>query len=395
MVTHLMISLLLCAFCTPFSMAQSTNNAPHLPLQYEHGKTIIPFCTSFPLIGENSIIGRQMLAGVENYLREFKHFTSEVEGTQATLILKHIKNNKDIDDKGLECISSMLPLSPLIIGLIGHETIASLIPDLNNNKLLLLFPLEGDPMLRAQTTQNVIYFRPSSEKELDALVDYTIKTKHKKSIAILYESSSWGKNLLETLKKILDAHNIIPVATAPYAQGTVDVDTALQTIAKATPNAVFCLAHPRPAYAFISNALNVGLHESLFLGLSPLAVIQKLLKKARGLDIAVSSVVPNAATSKLPIVQEYKQAMKTFLSFRDDSPFYFEAFINLAVLEHCLKRIKGPLSISSIINTLQAYTQVDFKGLKLSFDEQERALSSALWINPGIDREWIDYAENI
>lgn len=362
---------------------------PPLPLQYEQNKTIIPFNTSFPLIGEHSIIGRQMLAGIENYLREYKHFTSEVEDSSQKYILKLVKNNKEGEDKGLDELTAMLPASPLFLGLIGTELFTSLLPNISNHRMALLFPLEGDSYLRNQKLDNVIYFRPSYEKELRVLAKYALNNKHKNSIAIFHEASNWGNRLLATLKALLKEYNITPVVTASYAQGTVDVEQALQTISKATPNAVFCCANPRPAYAFISNALNVGLHECLFLGLSQLAVIQKLLKTSRGLDIAVTAVVPDAKTSKLPIIQEYKRAMKTFLSFRDDSPFYLEAFINIALFEYCLKKIKSPITIEAIMKQFESYNHINFKGLDLSFDPSDRSLSSALWINPGVDREWI------
>jgi ABC-type branched-subunit amino acid transport system substrate-binding protein len=131
--------------------------------------------------------------------------------------------------------------------------------------------------------ENVIYFRPSHEKELKALAHYAITTENRTSIAIFHESSTWGKNVCESLKKILkETYGLTPVAIATYAQGTVETDEALKKISQATPNVVFCLSQPRPAYNFISNALNVGLHECLFVGLSQLAVIQKLLKTSRG-----------------------------------------------------------------------------------------------------------------
>jgi hypothetical protein len=82
--------------------------------------------------------------------------------------------------------------------------------------------------------------------------------------------------------------------------------------------------------------------------------------------------------------------MKTFLSFRDDSPFYFEAFINLSLFEDCIKKIHGPITIASLIKTCTEYNNTSFKGLRLNFDAQDRSLSSALWINPGMDREWLE-----
>lgn len=358
------------------SLHASTPTYPPVPLQTEFGKTIITTCSGFPISGENSIIGRQMLAGTENYLREFKHFATQTDSKITTLVIKHVKNLTQPN------------ISPIIIGLVGGEAMLSLTPQLQAKQSLLLFPSEELPT-KIGPLENVIYFRPSQAQELKALTNYAIDTKHKMSIAILHEASLWGQQLLDTALKVLAARNITPVAIASYAQGTVEIERALKIITKETPNAVLCLAQPRPAYNFISNALNAGLHECLFMGLSQLSVIQKLLNVTRGLDIAVTSVVPNVATSTLPIAQEYNSVMKSFLSFRDDSPFYLEAFINLALFEYCIKKIEGPITIEKIISTFQGFKNVNFKGLSLTFDPAHRSLSSALWINPGNKLNWI------
>jgi hypothetical protein len=343
---------------------------PPIPIQHEYHHTIVPLCTSFPLIGDQSIIGRQLLSGVENYLKEFKHFTTEVDAGH--LIIRHIKNNKESDDAGLEIIKSMILQSPLLLGLLGTDTFFSLIPALRRKQLCLLFPVEGNQELRALKLENVIYFRPSYEKELEALVHYAITLKHKTSIAILYEASVWGKSLLVSLEKILARSNIKPVITAPYAQGTVEIENALASIAPTSPN--------------------TNLNNCLFLGLSNLGVIQNLLKTSRGLDIAVTSVVPQASTSQLPIAQEYRRAMRSFLTSHDDSPFYFEAFITLALLDKSLVRIGKNLTIPSLLQDLESLRHENFKGLHLNFDPSDRSLSSAVWINPGLHHEWITYS---
>ncbi len=359
-----------------------------LQIQQQHETRIIPFCTSFPLTGEHSIIGRQMLAGVDNYLREYKHFTTEAPSAEHPIVLKHAKNNKE------ETTESIVPLpatAPLIVGAMGLDAISGLLPQIDEHKALLLFPLEGDTQLRQHKRENIIYFRPSYDKELRALVDYTLKTKHKTSIAVAYESSRWGRHQLDALTKLLADNNITPVATAAYAQGTIETEEAVKAIVKASPNVIFCLAQPRAAYSFISNALNTGLHECLFMGLSQLAVIQKLLKTARGLDLVVTSVVPDVKNSSIAIVAEYKKTMQSFLSFRDDSPFYFEAFISMSLLEACLQKITGPITIPSIIKACESFDTLNFKGIKISFNQADRSLSSAVWINPGVDQDWIAY----
>jgi len=363
---------------------------PAITLKQEGNRTIIPICTSYPLRGDSNIVSRQMLAGVENYLREFKFFTKTIDDKKLTYVIEHEKNNKSLGNIEPAYVSKLLSKSPIMLGVVDTEALLSLEPYLKRKQMLLLFPMEGSPAIRNKKYDNLIFFRPSHQRELEVLVEYALNHKHKDVVGILHEASTWGNSTAAALKKILREYKIEPVVVATYSQGTVDIDQALSKIAKKTPNVVFCLAKPRPAYTFISNAMNVGLHESLFLGLSDLNVIQKLLKTSRGLDITVTSVIPNT-NADIPIARAYKKAMQSFLSFRDDSPFYFEAFINLALFEHSLKQIPGTaISIPGIISALEGYNNVDFHGITLSFNRADRSLSQALWINPGLNQPWID-----
>lgn len=380
------------------AMQLTPSNYPSISFKKESGKNLIPICTSLPLKGDSNIIGRQMLAGIETYLRGFRHFAHDITQQENRFIFELKKNNELIGDMGISSIKSLLATAPIMVGLVGTETFLALTPFIKRKELLMLFPIEGDPVLRKAQYENVIYYRPSHEKELRALANYAIKVKHKNNVAIFYEASIWGEDTLKALKNILKEYNISSLLTASYPQGTVDIDNALDIISNklphgaatyTSPNVIFCLAQPRPAYSFISNAINAGLHECIFLGLSNLNVIQKLLKTSKGLDITVTSVVPNTQTADLPIVHEYKETFKSFLSFRDDSPFYFEAFINMAIFDDCLGKIEQPVTIEKIIKTLQSYQNVNFKGLSLNFNPADRSLSSAVWINPGIGRDWI------
>lgn len=369
-----------------------------LQLKHEGKQTIIPICTSFPLRGDSNIIGRQMLAGVENYLRGFKHFAADQATTERPFILEYANNNDLIGPAAIAKVQRLIKINPILLGLVGMDTMLSLQPLLKQDKLLLLFPIEGDPALRSASLKNVIYFRPTYTKELRALADYAIKTFHRNHVAIFYEASTWGQHAYDTLRTILKQYEIASLVSASYPQGTVDIENALNIISNRTldganianstsPNVVFCLAQPRPAMSFISNAINAGLHECKFVGLSNLVVIQKLLKTTKGLDLAVTAVVPNPHQTAIPIATEYLGVMKQFLSFHDDSPFYFEAFINCSIFEYCLKQHQQPTTIAQLISTLESL-DINFKGLRLKFDPTDRSLSSAIWINPGMNKPW-------
>lgn len=357
---------------------------------------VVPFNTVLPTQGDRAISGNKMLAAMGSYLRGYRHYLYQPD--QRPFVFKQ-EGNCELSGQGSEeKIAKLMTKSPLFLGFIGTELFLSLQPKLQNNELMLLFPLEGLEDLRTPQYPNVIYFRPSHTKELEALTSYAIKKCHKTSFGLLYEESSWGEKLLTTAKKILDKYpDVKLVAEASYPQGTVEIEKALDQIAPEAPNVVLCLARARPAYTFIRHALNKKLHETLFLGMSELNAIQGILRTALGMNIVVTSVVPSPEQhADLPIIKEYKKVMDSFLSSRVDSPIYLETFINLLLTEQSFKELiqQGKkLTPHAIVNHLEAVNQVNFHGITLHFNTSDRSLSSMLWINPGIGQKWLSFDE--
>lgn len=361
---------------------------------------ILPFCTAYPLKGDLTILGRKLQHGVENYLRTFHHFVENGNRTHDAhdVVFHHTYNNADPSDQGIDALKQNLATHPVLIGACGHETFLALTPMIEKKEVAVLFPFEGNSKIRTKKYDNVIYFRPSYETELRALADYAIKKKFKNHVAIFFEASHWGDDLKTTLEKILQEYDVASVVSSSYPQGTVDIEHALNVIANrfpdamdgvqhTSPNVIFCLAQPRPSLNFISQAVNVGLHECLFLGMSHLSVIQKLIHTYKGLDIAVTSVVPDAEKSDIPLIKRYKEALSSFFTTHDDSPFYLETFIHFALLEQTIKSMIPPHTIPSLINALKQ--QTDLLGLPLAYNAGTNTLSSALWINPGMGKAWL------
>ncbi len=362
---------------------------PEIPIKKKGDKTIVPICTSFPLKGDHSIVGKKLLAGTKNYLKVFKKFLKITNEKDFGYKIVHKGNNNLVNERGLKKIKKLLKKSPVFTGLLSTDILLALLPMIKKKKLVTLFPTDGVKEIREKKNENIVYFRASHEDEMKALAWYTISVKRRRNIAIFYEESAWGDDVLESLKKVLKDYGVEPIMISAYPQGTVEIGYALGKIAAKAPSAIFCIANPRAAYSFIRKALNKGLHKCLFVGPSRLSTIQQLLRSSRGFDVVVSSVVPYSKKSELLIAQEFRKVMKRFLANRDDSPFYFEAYINLALLVEALKHIKKDVTIGKIIGELESFKDFDFKGLKLNFDPKTRTLCSDVWINPGIDKKWI------
>lgn len=355
-----------------------------IPTKLISGRQEIPVCTTLPLSGEISILGNQVLDGMSLF---FNKVQRESNPPPFFYSLKALDDQADVKLSRTN-INQLLQQtqSPLFLSILNTDTVESTLYHITDKTILSLFPLEGALQFRKQEYKNLIYFRANYDDEIRALVHYTAKTLNKKKIALFYEESAWGLAGLESVKRILAEYKLPLAIAISYPQRTLRVAYAAKKIARKAPTAIICIAHARPAYNFIQQIINQGLYTTAILGLSSLFSIQSTLKKSRGANIIIASVVPDPTKSQLPIAQEYRADMQKYTPFKTLSPFSFEGYINAALLVECTKLVPFPLTMGKLINVIEGLKNVNFKGLTLNF--ANHSLSQNVWLNTGDEREW-------
>ncbi|MFH0898110.1 MAG: ABC transporter substrate-binding protein [bacterium] len=347
------------------------------------GKQQIPLSATLALSGAQSIIGKELFDGMNLYFNKMK----EQKDLSFMVHLSTLDDTFKIA-KAEQNIIKLCRKSPIVVSLFGTDIITILKSRIQKQLLLGLFPIEGVESLRGEELKNLVYFRTTHKKELETLVNYSVKKLNKKKIAIFYEAGEWGERVLEELKRVLKDFDLTLVAQAWYPQKTVNITAAVDTISKAAPNAIFCIAQARPAYNFIRQILNKGLHNTVFFGISSLFSIQQTLKRARGVRTIISSVVPDPFKSNLEIAKEFRADMQKYLPNKNITPFCFEGYINAALTVEYIKRTGFPITPQKLRTTIENTMDFNFKGLELSFDETTRTLCNNVWLNKGKDKEW-------
>lgn len=351
-------------------------------------KIEIPVCISASLEGKNSIIGSQIHEGMQIV---FNNLSNDQPDTRYFIQLFSL-DDKSEPVQAKENIKQLEKNSPLFLSMMGDNLLFTSLTYLLRHNYISLFPISGVNALRNEKHRNLVFFRPSYEKEIEALVTYAVYRLRRKKIAVFYEESDWGNECQKQVIQVLKKFDIKPVVMASYPEDSVNVADAIDRIAKKAPNVIFCIATPRPASTFVRLAINKGLYNSVFLGFSELVSIQKVLNKLRGARMVTSAVVPDPLRSNIPLAQEFRIAMQKYLPNEAISPFHFEGYINAVILMKILNSIPQlPITTEKIITSLEGFNKIDLKGLVLSFDPTLRTLSDQVWINKGQDYEFIPY----
>ena len=355
-----------------------------IPTKMVGGKQEIPIGTSLPLKDEVSLIGNQIFDGMSIFFNKIQK-----EKTNIPFIYKLEVMNDYGDIKQMRAnIKELKAKSPLFLNFWGPDSTNSILQLSKKYPLFLFFPFEGTISHRISQNQNLIYLRPTYEQQIEALIHYAVNTINKRKIAIFYEASEQGEDALAALKRILKKYDLPLIAEGSYQQGTLNVQKAVDEVAVKSPNAILCFGNPRPAYNFIRQIINKGLYKTVILGLDTLTLIQKPLKRSRGIKIITSSAVPDPQRSNLKIVQEYRQDMSKYAPNKTLSIFSLEAYINAALLVECTKRITPPFTTQKLLRCIEDIKNVRFKGITLNFNPETRTLSNQVWIDPGEGKEW-------
>lgn len=365
----------------PFSLVSS--------LTLVNAQKELPLGSSVPLTGGVSILGKDVTYGLNLIFTKINR-AGGIAGAQIKL--------NSMDDRyqaplAKENISKLIKTSPFLIGCFGTEANLAILPQLEEQKIASFFPVAGLNNLRDEKLCSLINYRASIAREVEALVEYTINREYKRKVAIFYEENRWGESGAKAAEVALAKYGIKPVIKSSYLENTVNVGAAVSEITKARPSAIICISHIRPSYIFIQQVVNAGMQNVLFLGISDLAPMQQLIKKSRGVALVCASVVPDPYLSKLPIVEQYRADMKSFLPNVEISPFSLEGYICASLFVEALKKAPAPQTLMGIMQQFEAMKSYNFNGLPLDFDPKTRQLSSKVWVNDATGKEWIAMLE--
>lgn len=349
-----------------------------------NAKKEIVLGTTCPMSGGVSLIGRDISHGIDLIFNKLNP-QGGIGGNLIRIKTVDSENDVVIAEKNIDKLSET---TPAFLGVFGSEVVASVLPEIKDQKLFMLFPTAGDMAFREKDLRYAVHFRAPVQNEISALLTYAVTKLHRRKVGIFYEDSRWGEEGLRQAEQVLETLGFKAYVKASYPENTVEVVKAVRIISDKSPNVVLCISHARPTYNFILQGLKKGLKSCKFLGLGEMVPIQEILQKSRGVELLTSSVVPSPFKSDLPLVAQYRQDMAKFYANKSMSQFFLEGYTIAWILSECLKQIKPPFTISDIIAKIESLKGTDFGGLHLDFDPETRTLSSDVWINIGKTKPW-------
>jgi ABC-type branched-subunit amino acid transport system substrate-binding protein len=267
-----------------------------------------------------------------------------------------------------------------LIGYVGTPTSLAAVPISQAAGVPFIAPFTGAVQLRSPALTQVINIRASYAEETDTLVRRLIGDRGADRIAVLYQDDSFGRAGLEGVRQALKLHGLAPVAVGSYLRNSTAVKTALLGIRDAAPEAVIVIGAYQPSAVFARWAAKLGLTLALadvsFVGTMALA---NELGPA-GAGNIVSQVVPFPHGWSLPVLAEYRQALK---AFDPNAPVGFvslEGYIAGRLTAAVLERVGPDPTRTAFMSTLETVGRWDIGGFHLRYGPGDHDGSHAVYL---------------
>lgn len=334
-------------------------------------ETTITLGMSAPLSGPNGAYGLDMRQTITTYFEQVNK-AGGINGRKLELIAlddgyeteRTVANTKTlIKEKNVFALLAYYGSSPTT------ETMNTVF---GPAKVPLVGTISGAATLRESlaTNPNARYMfnvRASYADEAEVIVNQMVSL-GLKNIAVFYQNDGFGKSGLDGVTAALKKHNLAPSAVGTVERNSVDVAKAVETIAKATPQAVVMVTLYKPTAAFVKAMKKVGQHPML-MTLSPVGaelLVQELGPDSRG--IGVSQVVPYPWNNVVPVVRDYQK-----LSDKGAYSYYgMEGYLMAKTMIEGLKRAGKDLTRDKLVSSLESMNGADLGGYRINYGPNTR-----------------------
>ncbi|MBI5439982.1 MAG: ABC transporter substrate-binding protein [Deltaproteobacteria bacterium] len=313
--------------------------------------TTILVGTSTDFSGPLVFAGTESMVGVESYF-EYVNSKGGVHGRklawkwydQAYKPQEAVMNVKRlVEQDGVFCI--------LINE--GTATVAAVIPYLEQNKIPLIFPFQGDSAYhgRKYIFNTFAYY----DTQTRIITQWLIEKKGMKKIGIIYQDDVYGQMYLDDLKKELAAHGLSLAAAESVKRGAVDVAAQVAKLAAADLDACLMALVPGPGAQVLKEAQKVGWKKAKIVSAGPLTDEKFLiLSGGAGEGVLGLALWPDPVHSQLPAMKQYREIVAKYRPGHEPNRYSLFGYFYAMLFVEGLKGAGRDLTREGLIRSLES-----------------------------------------
>jgi branched-chain amino acid transport system substrate-binding protein len=334
------LSILTVVLAVGFSAAQTPG--------VSDSSILIGSCSA--LDGPAHFLGQQTVMGATVYL----HAINDDGGVFGRKIQLLAFDDGYDPDKAPGCFKRMTKEGVFALGFfVGTPTAKVYVPMAQEEKIPVVGLFTGAQMLYEPLKHYIINVRASYYDETREQVDKLWENNLRK-IAVIYQDDAFGKTVLDGVKLALKKHNATTLAVGTFARNSVDIDSGLNAVMAARPEAVVVVGPYAPVAAVVKKAHAAGWRPQFttvsFVG------TEEFIKEA-GADAdgtIITQVIPPYDRVDYPTVALYRKYLAKYNPSTQPSFASFEGFVDAMVLVEGLKRAAKDITREKFIEGIES-----------------------------------------
>lgn len=340
---------------------------------------------STALSGPAQYLGQSMRDGMLAYFAK----TNCAGGLRGHRIELVVRDDGYQPDSALNNVKKLVQQDQVmaVLGNVGTPTAKLVAPYLQEQKTVFFAPYTGAGILRESPPQSHIFnFRASYEQELQAIVDFIIKSGIKPGrIAFFLQDDAYGTAGLMAATNVLQQKGykrVDELVVTRYPRNSLQVEDAILEMLDMPkpPKAVIIVGAYAASAKFINYSHNL-FPETLYFNLSftGASALGTSLKIASN-RVFVSQVVPFLGNG-LALSHDFRQDMATFIPDGQVNEISFEGYIAARLLVESLRQQKAEFTRQGIRDALERTDEIEVGfGVPLRFSAYDHQASNKVWL---------------
>jgi adenylate cyclase len=257
-----------------------------------------------------------------------------------------------------------------LIGYVGTPTTSAAIQYINTNNIPLVGAYTGASFLRDPFQRNVINIRSSYNDETAAMVNYLQNTRGISRISIFYQNDSFGLAGYNGLMRSMNALSLRLQSSGKYTRNTLDVESAVTSIAEGEPEAIVMIGTALALAKFVKLVKSSPLYEDsdelVFMTVSFVGSIAFASALGGHIDnVYITEVVPHPYNDLIPLIPQYRAALNETAPELSPSTTSLEGYIAGKLVSEVLSGMSAsriPLTRDSFLSYIYKMSLFSLKG---------------------------------
>ena len=235
----------------------------------------------------------------------------------------------------------------------GTAPVVATLEYLEVNKVPLLFPFQGSPIVRGR--KYVFSGMTLYDRQSKMMIDYLVTQRKYKTFAALYQDDEYGKAFLAAFEKDLERHKLKLVAAEPVKRGVNDVSAQIAKLQAARPQVTFLVLTPPPGALALKERQKIGWTDTLMVSSGPLTDERYLALAGDAAEgVEGLSLWPDPVTSDLRGMKAYRDAMARHFPKNEPNRYSLSGYFAGMLFAEGAKRAGRALTRDGLVTALES-----------------------------------------